>query len=77
MPSDTLKAIALNCTLNRGKYPSSTDKLLEPMDAFLEETDDKNLEKSYDKTVPTIAMLAANAAHLARLLRSATYPGVS
>ncbi|MGF6433517.1 MULTISPECIES: flavodoxin family protein [Bradyrhizobium] len=205
MPSDALKAIALNCTLKRSKDPSSTDKLLgelldalgqhgvsgevvrivdlsikpgvtsdegagdewpelrrkilasdilivgtpiwlgqpssvakrllERMDAFLEETDDKNrmpsfgkvaivavvgnedgahhchaelfqalndvgftipagggtywvgeamgstdykdLEKPYDKTVQTTAMLAANAAHLARLLKSATYPGVA
>ncbi|QOZ32869.1 flavodoxin family protein [Bradyrhizobium sp. CCBAU 53421] len=205
MPSDTLKAIALNCTLKRDKESSSTDKLLrelldslsqysvsgelvrvvdlnikpgvasdegagddwpdlrrrilasdilivgtpiwlgqpssvakrvlERMDAFLEETDDKNrmpsfgkvaiiavvgnedgahhchaelfqalndvgftipagggtywvgeamgstdykdLEKPYDKTVQTTNMLAANAAHVARLLKSTSYPGVS
>ncbi|MBR0868966.1 NAD(P)H-dependent oxidoreductase [Bradyrhizobium tropiciagri] len=28
MPSDKLKAVALNCTLKHGKDPSSTDKLL-------------------------------------------------
>ncbi|MGY2988640.1 hypothetical protein [Bradyrhizobium sp. USDA 4508] len=63
MPSDALKAIALNRTLKRGKDPSPTDY--------------KHLEKPYDKTVQTTAMLAANAAHLARLLKSATYPGVA
>jgi multimeric flavodoxin WrbA len=205
MPPNTLKAIALNCTLKRGKDPSSTDKLLgelldalrqhrvsgevvrvvdlnikpgitsdegagdewpelrrkilasdilivgtpiwlgqpssvakrvmERMDAFLDETDSKNrmpsfgkvaivavvgnedgahhchadlfqalndvgftipagggtywvgeamastdykdLEKPYDKTMQTTAMLASNAAHLAGLLKSAVYPGVS
>ena len=205
MPSDTLKAVALNCTLKAGKDPSSTDKLLaellgalgqhgvsgevvrvvdlniqpgvasdegvdddwpelrskilasdilimgtpiwlgqpssvakrvlERMDAFLEETDDKNrmpsyskvaivavvgnedgahhchaelfqalndvgftipagggtywvgeamgskdykdLEKPYEKTVQTTTMLASNASHLARLLKSAAYPGIS
>ncbi|MCC8946725.1 hypothetical protein H8A97_16825 [Bradyrhizobium sp. Arg62] len=63
MPSDALKAVALNCTLKRGKYPSPTDY--------------KDLKEPYDKTVQTTAMLAANAAHLARLLKSATYPGVA
>ncbi|MCP3412505.1 MULTISPECIES: hypothetical protein [Bradyrhizobium] len=58
-----MKAIALNYTLKRGKDPSPTHY--------------KDLEKPYDKTVQTTAMLAANAAHLARLLKSATYPGVA
>lgn len=40
-------------------------------------TDYKDLDKPYDKTVQTTAMLAANAAHLARFLKAATYPGVS
>ena len=39
--------------------------------------DYKDLEKPYDKTVQTTTMLASNAAHLARLLKSAAYPGVS
>jgi len=38
--------------------------------------DYKDLTKPYDKTVQTTAMLAANAAHLAGLLKSASYPGV-
>ncbi|MBR1208775.1 MULTISPECIES: flavodoxin family protein [unclassified Bradyrhizobium] len=205
MPSDTLKAIALNCTLKPGKDASSTDKILgellaaldqhgvsgevirvvdlnikpgvtsdegpgddwpelrskilaadilvlgtpiwlgqpssvakrvmERMDAFLEETDEKSrmpsfgkiavvaivgnedgahhchaelfqalndvgftipagggtywvgeamgatdykdLKKPYDKTMQTTQMLAANASHLARLLKSAGYPGLA
>ncbi|MEN3349803.1 MAG: hypothetical protein V7632_3438 [Bradyrhizobium sp.] len=205
MPSDTLKALALNCTLKRSKDSSSTDKLLgellnalgqhgvsgevvrvvdlnikpgvtsdegtdddwpdlrgkilasdilivgtpiwlgqpssvakrvlERMDAFLDETDEnsrmpsfgklaivavvgnedgahhchaelfqalndvgftipaaggtywvgeamgstdyKDLKEPYDKTVQTTAMLASNAAHLARLLKAGAYPGVS
>ncbi|QPF83821.1 NAD(P)H-dependent oxidoreductase [Bradyrhizobium genosp. L] len=40
-------------------------------------TDYKDLPKPYDNTVQTTKMLAANAAHLARLLKAATYPGVS
>lgn len=40
-------------------------------------TDYKDLDKPYDKTVQTTKMLAANAAHLARLLKSAPYCGVS
>ncbi|PAY04717.1 NADPH-dependent oxidoreductase [Bradyrhizobium sp. UFLA03-84] len=40
-------------------------------------TDYKDLDKPYDKTVQTTKMLAANAAHLARLLKSAPYRGVS
>jgi len=39
-------------------------------------TDYKDLRKPYDKTVQATKMLAANAAHLAGLLKSATYPGV-
>ncbi|MGY3137649.1 hypothetical protein ACVWZM_008331 [Bradyrhizobium sp. USDA 4501] len=59
----SLKAIALNYTLKRGKDPSPTHY--------------KDLKKPYDKTVQTTTMLAANAAHPARLLKSATYPGVA
>lgn len=40
-------------------------------------TDYKDLDKPYDKTVQTTTMLASNAAHLARLLKAATYPGVT
>lgn len=38
--------------------------------------DYKDLKRPYDKTVQTTRMLAANAAHLAALLKSAPYPGV-
>lgn len=38
--------------------------------------DYKDLKKPHDKTVQTTAMLAANAAHLARLLKAAPYPGL-
>ncbi|MCA6102813.1 hypothetical protein [Bradyrhizobium australafricanum] len=41
MPSDALKAIALNYTLKRGKDPSPTDY--------------KDLKKPHDKTVQTTA----------------------
>lgn len=59
MPSDTLKAIALNCTLKRGKDPSSTDKLLgELLDGLGQHG-------------------VAGEAHLARLLKSGAYPGIS
>lgn len=40
-------------------------------------TDYKDLDKPYDKTVETTQMLASNAAHLARLLKGAGYPGLS
>lgn len=39
--------------------------------------DYKDLQKPYAKTVQTTAMLASNAAHLAVLLKSARYPGMS
>lgn len=39
-------------------------------------TDYKDLKKPYDKTVQTTKMLAANAAHLAGLLKERRYPGV-
>jgi multimeric flavodoxin WrbA len=39
-------------------------------------TDYKDLKTPYDKTVQTTRMLAANAAHLARLLTSAPYKGL-
>jgi multimeric flavodoxin WrbA len=39
-------------------------------------TDYKDLAQPYDKTVETTRMLAANAAHLARLLKRANYPGL-
>lgn len=39
-------------------------------------TDYKDLEKPNDKTMQTTRMLAANAAHLARLLRQDSYPGL-
>jgi multimeric flavodoxin WrbA len=38
--------------------------------------DYKDLKEPYDKTVQGTRMLAANAAHLARLLKAARYPGV-
>lgn len=38
--------------------------------------DYKDLKQAYDKTVQTTRMLAANAAHLARLLKASTYPGI-
>jgi multimeric flavodoxin WrbA len=40
-------------------------------------TDYKDLRKPYDKTVEATAMLAANAAHLAALLKGKSYPGVA
>lgn len=39
-------------------------------------TDYKDLPKPYDKTLQTTRMLAANAAHLCRLLNKAPYPGL-
>ena len=39
-------------------------------------TDYKDLEKTPDKVKETLATAASNAAHLARLLRQETYPGV-
>jgi multimeric flavodoxin WrbA len=39
-------------------------------------TDYKDLDKPYDKTTQTTRMLAANAAHLARLLKTEVYPGL-
>lgn len=38
--------------------------------------DYKDLTKPYDKTVQTTRMLAANAAHLAKLLKASRYPGL-
>ncbi|MGE0719929.1 MAG: flavodoxin family protein [Alphaproteobacteria bacterium] len=40
-------------------------------------TDYKDLRKPYEATAATTAMAAANAAHLARLLRSDAYPGLA
>ena len=40
------------------------------------DTDYKDLKKPYDKTVQATRMLAANAAHLAKLLSGARYPGL-
>jgi|SRR5579864_2681862 len=40
-------------------------------------TDYKDLRKPYDKTEQATRMLAANAAHLAGLLKYKTYPGTS
>ena len=39
-------------------------------------TDFKDLPKVPDKVTETIGMLVSNAAHLARLLKDASYPGV-
>ena len=39
--------------------------------------DYKDLKAPYDKTVQTTRMLASNAAHLARLLAGARYPGLA
>ncbi len=39
-------------------------------------TDYQDLRKPYDKTVQTTRMLAANAAHLAKLLKRTNYPGL-
>lgn len=39
-------------------------------------TDYKDLKEPYDKTVQTTRMLASNAAHVAKLLKSAPYPGL-
>ena len=39
-------------------------------------TDYKDLRKPYEPTVQATAMMAANAAHLARLLRRSSYPGM-
>lgn len=38
--------------------------------------DYKDLPRPYDKTLQTSRMLAANAAHLARLLKASPYPGL-
>jgi glycine/serine hydroxymethyltransferase len=38
-------------------------------------TDFKDLKRTPDKVTETAAMLAANAAHLAGLLKSSPYPG--
>jgi multimeric flavodoxin WrbA len=40
-------------------------------------TDYKDLDGPHDKTRQTTDMLASNAAHLARLLKSASYPGTA
>ena len=40
-------------------------------------TDYRDLRKPYDKTVQATKMLAANAAHLAKLLKGSPYPGTS
>ncbi len=40
-------------------------------------TDYKDLRKPYEKTQKTTAMLASNAAHLAKLLKQTAYAGVS
>ena len=42
----------------------------------IHKTDFKDLPKTPDKVLETAAMTASNAAHLAQLLKSATYPGV-
>ena len=39
-------------------------------------TDYKDLKQPYEKTVATTRMLASNAAHLAKLLKDANYPGL-
>jgi len=39
-------------------------------------TDYKDLKEPYEKTVATTRMLASNAAHLAKLLKGANYPGL-
>ena len=39
-------------------------------------TDYKDLKEPYGKTVATTRMLASNAAHLAKLLKGANYPGL-
>jgi len=39
-------------------------------------TDYKDLKEPYGKTVTTTRMLASNAAHLAKLLKGANYPGL-
>lgn len=38
--------------------------------------DYQDLEKPYDKTIQTTRMLASNAAHLAKMLKHAPYPGL-
>ena len=42
----------------------------------MHKTDFKDLSETPEEVAQTAAMLAANAAHLARLLKSETYPGV-
>lgn len=39
-------------------------------------TDYKDLRKPYDKTMQATKMVAANAAHLAKLLKATKYPGI-
>lgn len=84
-----LKAIALNCTRKTtGKEVSSTDKMIglgaaqaTPVVATsywvgetMGSTDFKDLDRVPDKVAQTAAMLASNAAHLARLLKADAYP---
>lgn len=65
-----LKAIALKCTLKTsGKAPSFTHRMTG--------TDFKDLDEVAEKVSQTAAMLASNAAHLARLLKADEYPGTS
>ena len=42
----------------------------------MHKTDFKDLPKTPDKVIETAAMTASNAAHLAKLLKAANYPGV-
>jgi multimeric flavodoxin WrbA len=43
----------------------------------MHKTDFKDLDKTPDKVLETAAMTASNAAHLAKLLKAASYPGVT
>jgi multimeric flavodoxin WrbA len=43
----------------------------------MHKTDFKDLPKTPDKVLETAAMTASNAAHLAKLLKAASYPGVT
>jgi glycine/serine hydroxymethyltransferase len=59
-------------------HPSSfAQRVLERMDAFLGETDYRDLPETPKAVAAATAMLAANAAHLAGLIAGNPYPGIA
>ena len=63
-----IRALVLNCTPKLAPTESSTDLI------GTQDLDYKDHEESPGKTVQTNASVAANAAHLARLLKENPYP---